>query len=70
MRINLLHISGIILALSITGCTATWYEMMEEGRVAACESLHGQEREECLEQARMPYQEYQQRRDEALAKER
>ena len=66
MQIKLLYILGILLALSTTGCSAIWYEIMENGRVHACEPLHGQERNECLERARMPYEKYEQERTEAL----
>ena len=63
LRINLLHLSVVLAALSISGCaSSTWYEMMENGRVLSCDSLHGQERDECLEQARMSYKQYEQER--------
>lgn len=61
---------SVLAAVTSTGCTATWYEMMENGRVVACEPLHGQERAECLDQARMPYGAYEQEREQALSKER
>lgn len=67
MRINLLHLSAVLAALSIAGCaSSTWYELMENGRVLSCDSLHGQERDECLEQAKMPYEQYEQERKRAV----
>lgn len=66
MRINSLYILGILLTLSTAGCS-TAYMMMENGRVNACESLHGQERSECLDRARMPYEKYEEERTEALS---
>jgi hypothetical protein len=71
MRINFLFIILTVLsALSSTGCSATWYKIMEKGRISACEPLHGQERYECLQQATMPYEEYTQKREKALAGDR
>ncbi|XOF32489.1 MAG: hypothetical protein ACL93V_10630 [Candidatus Electrothrix sp. YB6] len=66
MQVSLLYILSILLTLNLTGCSATWYDLMENGRVAACEPLHGQERNECLERARIPYEKYEQERTEAL----
>ena len=69
MRTNLLYIAAILLALSAAGCSTAYY-MMEIGRVRACESLRGRERTECIEQATMSYEEYEQEREKALERER
>ncbi|WLE98201.1 MAG: hypothetical protein QTN59_05050 [Candidatus Electrothrix communis] len=69
MKINKLSALGLLLVLHISGCSSIWYEVMENGRIDACESLRGQEREECLEEATMPYERYEQERAEALGRE-
>ena len=66
MKINKLSALGLLLVLNISGCSSIWYGVMENGRIDACESLHGQEREECLEEATMPHERYQRERAEAL----
>ncbi|RWX44845.1 hypothetical protein H206_01277 [Candidatus Electrothrix aarhusensis] len=66
MKINKLSILILVFILNISGCSSTWYGMMENGRIDACESLHGQEREECLEEATIPYERYERERAEAL----
>ena len=43
---------------------------MENGRVAACEPLHGQERAECLAQAKKSWDAYEQERQEVLEKDK
>ena len=67
-RADLLYIAGILLTLSTAGCSIA-YDMMENGRISACESLRGQERTECLDSATMPYEEYEQEREKALEQE-
>lgn len=69
MKINKLSMLGLLFILNISGCSSTWYGMMENGRIDACESLHGQEREECLGAAAMPYERYERERAEALGRE-
>lgn len=69
MKINTLSMLGLLFILSISGCSSTWYGMMENGRIDACESLHGQEREECLGAAAMSYERYERERAEALGRE-
>ena len=67
MQIKSLHIIlGVLSVLSVAGCTPAWYDMMENGRVISCDSLQGQEREECLTQAKKPYEEYKQEREQAV----
>lgn len=70
MRIKPSHLLFLLTALNITGCAPTLYEMMENGRTLACDSLHGQEREECLMQARKSYDEYEREREEAISKDK
>ena len=57
MQISPFYILALLAALTSTGCAPTWYAMMENGRVLSCDSLQGQEREECLVQARKSYDE-------------
>ena len=68
MQNNLLYIAGILLILSIAGCSVA-YDMMENGRVKDCESAYGADRAECLDLATMPYEEYEQERERALEPE-
>ena len=70
MRTILLSGLGALAALSMAGCAPTWYDIMENGRVAACEPLHGQERADCLAQAKKSWEEYDQERQEALGKDK
>jgi len=68
--INLLHLLIISVALSLAGCAPTVYDMMHYGRSEGCETLRGQEREDCLTQARKSYDEYERERAEALSQSR
>ena len=70
MSINPLYALGVLAALSMTGCAPTWYDIMENGRVAACEPLHGQERADCLAQAEKSWEAYEQERQEVLGKDK
>jgi hypothetical protein len=70
MSINHLYALGVLAALSIAGCAPTWYDIMENGRVAACEPLHGQERADCLAQAKKSWDAYEQERREVLGKDK
>lgn len=72
MRASLLSGLAALAALSMAGCAPTWYDSMENGRVAACEPLHGQEQEraDCLAQAKKSWEEYDQERQEALGKDK
>lgn len=54
----------ILPALLLTGCAPTMYDLTEHGRTAACETLHGQEYEDCMAQAKKSYEVYEQEREQ------
>jgi hypothetical protein len=56
----------LAVALSMTGCAEFVYNSMHYKRVSECDSLHGQEREDCLVQAQKAYERYEVERDEAI----
>lgn len=69
MRIIALHLLGILAALSMAGCAEFVYNATENARVIACDSLRGQEHEDCLAQAEKAYVTYEREREQALNKD-
>jgi hypothetical protein len=70
MRINALQaLSMLAAALSMTGCAEFVYNSMHSERVAECEALHGQEREDCLVQAQKSYEKYEAERNEEIRRD-
>lgn len=57
-------------ALSMTGCAEFVYDAMHDERVSECKSLQGQEREDCLVQARKSYERYESEREEEIRKDK
>ncbi|CAK8720138.1 hypothetical protein LDFHOB_09565 [Candidatus Electronema aureum] len=57
-------------ALSMTGCAEFVYDSMHYERVSECESLDGQEREDCLVQAQKTYEQYESEREEEIKKDK
>lgn len=53
----------------MTGCAEFVYDSMHYERVTECESLQGQEREDCLVQARKSYERYESEREEEIRKD-
>jgi len=60
----------LAVALSMTGCAEFVYNSMHYERVSECESLHGQEREDCLVQAQKAYEKYESEREEEIKKDK
>lgn len=59
---------GLVVALA--GCTHQGvYESTKANRLAECNRLEGREREQCLAQYEMSYQEYKQKREEVVTDE-
>lgn len=63
-------ISILAAALSMTGCAEFVYDAMHNERVTECEPLDGQEREDCLVQARKSYERYESEREEEIRKDK
>jgi hypothetical protein len=69
MRIITLYVLGILAALSMAGCAEFVYNSMENARVAACDSLRGQEHLDCMAEAEKAYVTYEREREQALNKD-
>jgi hypothetical protein len=69
MRIIALHVLGILAALSMAGCAEFIYNATENARVAACDSLRGQEHYDCMAEAEKAYVTYEREREQVLKKD-
>jgi hypothetical protein len=65
-------VCAVLLALFfLQGCTTRmWYEGFKQAQTSECSKLQDKEREECLRDAGISYDQYQRERQEALKKSR
>jgi len=62
----------IILVMAfLQGCTTRmWYDGFKQAQASECSKLQDREREECLRDAGVSYDQYQRERNETLKKDR
>ena len=57
----------LIVAGLVQGCSArTWYDGLKQAQAAECVKLHDKDRDACLQDTRVSYDQYQRDRQEIL----
>jgi hypothetical protein len=56
----------VLIAASFAGCAQTAYEALQRSRELECQKMQGKDdRDACMKQSEISYQEYRRQRDEA-----
>jgi hypothetical protein len=60
-----------LAAIMVQGCSARmWYDGFKQAQMSECSKLQEREREECLRDAGMSYDQYERERQESFKKEK
>jgi uncharacterized protein YceK len=63
--------SIVVVMVLLQGCsTRMWYDGFKQAQASECSKLQDREREECLRDAGISYDQYQREREETLKKDR
>lgn len=63
--------SIVLVMVLLQGCsTRMWYDGFKQAQASECSKLQDREREECLRDAGISYDQYQREREETLKKDR
>lgn len=63
--------SIVVVMVLLQGCsTRMWYDGFKQAQESECSKLQDREREECLRDAGISYDQYQREREETLKKDR